>query len=178
MPLPSDSCSNSFVVSFPEASCSRPLRGFVAIHAPGSSTGCLRHVSDPSRRALKVTWSNVLEQKRIENQDKFHYSEVNGARCKLEDYRNDPSPEGWDENRYHFQAKVAIGKSGATVHISTHNQSDWHSPTIGIEMENDSIDPFADLPRAIGHIASTKWFTMYVVAISTKMVCETMPRKC
>ena len=81
-----------------------PLRGFIAVAAPGSPAGCLRQASDPSR-ARKVTWSNVLIEKRIENQDKFHYSEVHGAGCTVKDYRKNPPAEGWDENRIPFWGK-------------------------------------------------------------------------
>ena len=87
--------------NIPEASCSRPLRGFIAVAAPGSSAGCLRQVSDPSR-ALKVTRSKFEAEKYIENQDKFHYSEVNGAMCILKGYRKHPPAEGWDEDRIPF----------------------------------------------------------------------------
>ena len=98
----SDSCSDSFVLRFPEepisfimqtqhdrqhdshpdlghAPSSRPLRGYIAIHAPGSSTGCLRHVSDPSRRALRVTWSNAERRVVMLAPADLHFSEVNGG---------------------------------------------------------------------------------------------------
>ena len=67
---------------------------FIAIATPRSPSvvGCPSVT--PSIKTVK--WSNAIRELRIENQDKFHYSEVNGARCK--DVKETP-PEGWDEHR-------------------------------------------------------------------------------